>query len=1676
MYRPGWIREGEPMESDGVGGSRFGGRLARWTAPSPRLQDAVIREQAMALSLLLLFMLVWLLAMALLLRFVLTPGAGWRNPELHIVLAAGLLLLLAFALNRRGHYLAAASLTVVVLFGGVFAGTHLTLLGMLEPYYSRNSVDILSYLLLPLILGAVLLPMRLLVVTLLLAAAGVAAVPAVHSHVDWLRLLQGPLSYVIAVGALLLVVSYVVNLARRQRYQMVEWREQRYRSLFEQSPDAMFLVSTDGTIEAINTAGLLLFGYEREELEGGHIRQLYASPEERAALIAKTERQGLLIDEPLRMRRKDGAVLDCLVNIRLRIDPEGRAAGYQTVVRDVTARLKQDEDVKLKGQLLDLANDVVLLVDPGGEIMYSNEAAASLTGYPIDELVGMNIRRLNTPEGAEQVPSRISAMMRQGEYNFETVWVSRDGRRIDMEVRSRAVQSRGRMLFLSVGRDITRRKSDETELRLRSELLDLATDAVMLHDYTGKLLYVNQAVTQQTGYTREELLGMSLQDVDDAETSAMMRMRMAELMNQRAIAFEAGHRRKDGVVIPVDVRARIVEWEDRGVVLSVARDISERKKADAALKAERDRAQGYLDVAAVIFVALDSRGTITLVNHRCVDMLGASEQDLIGRNWFDTCVPTQERDRVRAVFDATMRGEAVGQETYENEVVTASGELRTIAWRNVVLWGDNGRPSGTLSSGEDITERRAVERALLQSEQRFRSLFEQSIDAIFGNAPDGSRMEANQAWLDLFGYTLEDLEGMNAGDLYAREEDRSAFVRIMEEKGAVRDEVELKKKDGIVMLCQRVAFARRDSAGKVVAYQGIVRDITAQRRAERELRESEERYRALFEQSLDAIWTLRPDGTGHVVNQAWLDMFGYTREDLSTLNAVDLYVNPVDRDDFLRRISQSGSVRDTVWFKRKDGTHVLCERTVVARRDDAGRIVAFQGVNRDITVAEQHKAALADELTRRRLLVEQSRDGIVVLDERGALVETNLTFARMLGYSMDEMHRLHVWDWDIPLSHETLLEMLATVDEKGDHFETRHRRKDGSVYDVEISSNGAVVGGRKLIFCVCRDISARKGAERELREREEKYRALFEQSLDPVCLVAADGTLLEANPAYLNLFGYEPADVGRVNVRGHYVNPAERDEYLRLLERDGAVIDRHAKLTRTDGSVMDCIRSSVAYRDESGRIVSIQTVTRDVTELLRAEGDLRRSEEKYRLLFEQSMDAVAIYALDGTLLDANPAHLALLGLSSADIGARNVLSAYVNPADRDEFLRLLERDGVVVDQEVRLRKVDGTEMDCVRTAVARRDAEGRLVAAQTVTRDITERKRAEQELRDSETRFRTLVEHTGLGTAISRTDGTIIACNEALPAMLGYTRDEFLALRMPDVCASREQREAVLAQTLRAGHVRNIEVEFRRKDGEPLFVSMTSVLVPLGGETVVVSQFLNITERKSAELELLRSREELQRSSEQLHELTTYLAEARENERTGIARELHDQLGQALTALSMDLDGVRRTAVSSGELPVERLDRMAALLEEMVSDVRRISSELRPGILDDAGLVPAIEWQLDRFRERSGLECRLVAPTDDAGLDRAASTALFRVFQELLTNIARHSAATRVQVTFERTDGEYVLSVADNGRGITQAQVDAATSLGIIGMRERLRPLHGTVEFRRRRPRGTTVLVTVPAR
>jgi PAS domain S-box-containing protein len=184
-----------------------------------------------------------------------------------------------------------------------------------------------------------------------------------------------------------------------------------------------------------------------------------------------------------------------------------------------------------------------------------------------------------------------------------------------------------------------------------------------------------------------------------------------------------------------------------------------------------------------------------------------------------------------------------------------------------------------------------------------------------------------------------------------------------------------------------------------------------------------------------------------------------------------------------------------------------------------GSLGGLIGVMTDITERKAMEAALAEEAIRRRILVEQSRDGIVVLDETGKVYEANQRYADMLGYTPEEVRRLYIWDWDAQWTREELLGQIRHSDAAGDHFETRHRRKDGAFVDVEISTNGVVLGGRKLVFCVCRDISSRKAAERALRESEEKFRLVFEKA--PIGIMHYDqmSVVTDCNEKFAEIIG-----------------------------------------------------------------------------------------------------------------------------------------------------------------------------------------------------------------------------------------------------------------------------------------------------------------------------------------------------------------------------------------------------------------------------------------------------------------------------------------------------------------------------------------------------------------------------
>jgi signal transduction histidine kinase len=247
--------------------------------------------------------------------------------------------------------------------------------------------------------------------------------------------------------------------------------------------------------------------------------------------------------------------------------------------------------------------------------------------------------------------------------------------------------------------------------------------------------------------------------------------------------------------------------------------------------------------------------------------------------------------------------------------------------------------------------------------------------------------------------------------------------------------------------------------------------------------------------------------------------------------------------------------------------------------------------------------------------------------------------------------------------------------------------------------------------------------------------------------------------------------------------------------------------------------------------------------------------------------------------------------------------------------------------------------------------------------------------------------------------------------------------------------------------------------------SKISVFVELHNKNAVLTR--EIAERKRVE-------EHLRRSEENLRALASHLQSVREEEWTRISREIHDELGQTLTGLKMDLTWLANRLTPDQTALAEKAKTMFGLIDDSVHSVRKIASRLRPEVLDELGLAAAIEWQAREFQMRAGIRCTVSVPPESFVTDAERSTAAFRIVQELLTNVARHANATRVAISMLVNADAMVLEIQDNGKGIAEADISSAKALGILGMRERVLPFGGKIEFTGSADKGTRAIVSIP--
>jgi PAS domain S-box-containing protein len=367
-------------------------------------------------------------------------------------------------------------------------------------------------------------------------------------------------------------------------------------------------------------------------------------------------------------------------------------------------------------------------------------------------------------------------------------------------------------------------------------------------------------------------------------------------------------------------------------------------------------------------------------------------------------------------------------------------------------------------------------------------------------------------------------------------------------------------------------------------------------------------------------------------------------------------------------------------------------------------------------------------------------------------------------------------------------------------------------------------------------------------------------------------------------------------------------------------------------------------------------------------------------------------------------------------------------------------------------------------AVPMKNPGGEIISLLGVTMDVTDKRKAELELKENEEKYRTLVEQAVDAIALFDAGGKILDVNTGAVDLLGYSKKELIGMYLPDILTAKEIKiKPVRFDLLQKGDSTIKRRIMRKKDGSLVQTEVRSQQLPDGRFLSVIR---DLTERIQAE-------KDLEDSYQAIRKLTSHIQNVREEERTSIAREIHDELGQQLTVMKMDVSWLKKEVGVKNESINIRLKELIDMLDETVKSVRRISAQLRPSLLDDLGLAAAMEWQLQEFEKRSGISTRFITSTAEIKLPVDINTALYRIFQESLTNVARHSKAKNVTVNLMEKNDQLILSIADDGKGFDKGSIANKKTLGILGMKERTSMIDGIYTIESIPDKGTVTTVAV---
>ena len=1465
---------------------------------------------------------------------------------------------------------------------------------------------------------------------------------------------------------------------RKNAEDKIRESEMKYRTLFEQSPAGIYQTTLLGKIITCNDAFAGMLGYRSfAELPVKDSSWFYFSGTERNTSIAELLEKGELINQEIMLKHKDGSPVYLVENCFLRKDTITCEDIIEGMMIDITRQKKstialRESEEKYRIFFESSMDGILLTAADDGAVLAANPAACNMFGMTEQEICLAGRKGLVDKDDLRLLPL-LQQRNEKGKAIGELTFIRKDGSKFPAELSSALfLDAAGKKKTSMIIRDISERKKNEEAL-IKSELylrgtLDSTNDGILAIDNNGKVITANNRFAE-LWHIPEDLISQkddrSLLEyvVGQLIDPEAFLSKVGELYNSDRTDFDMLHfrdnREFERYSTPLILNKIIV-----GRVWSF-RDVTEQKRAEVILKVSEQNLRQVLSSTADNFYVIDRNCNITLINESAEKNQSKAwgKPVTVGINIIDA-IPQEKKELLKSSLDQVFAGKKVEYEIHH----TIEGLAEWVLVTYMPVNDDSGAIIGVYIVTKDISERKKAELALTESEEKYRSVIEQATDFIMITDVEGNFSDANSNFYKTFGFIKNELMKLNINKFIDPEQLKEKPVRfdLLLKGETILNERRMVAKNGTIIDVEANVKLLPD--GRILA---IARDIRDRKKTEARLKEQEEQLRLFVEHSPASLAMLDKDMRYILVSKRWMTDYNLGDQQLIGKSHYEIFPGLTERWKNIHQLCLAGAIEksDDDSFTRADGSVDWVRWEIhpwYKASGEVGGIIMFTEV---VTERKKAQEEILDTNARFHMLTKATSDIVWDWNMLDDSLWWNDNYYSLLGIKkVKEITVINDWYSQI---HPDDLNRIRKDVEKGIRnnvtfwsHEYRFKKADGAyLHFLDRSFIMRNQDGQpyRMIGSMV-NMTPIYEAQKVVAESENRLRTIYETEPECIKLLGREGELLEMNPAGLAMIEAENLEMVKGKSVLGIVAPAYRKAFEKLT-RDvfkGKSGTLEFEIIGLKGAHRWLETHAVPMRDPAGTIIALLGVTINITERKKAEQAVKESEEKFRTMIEQAPDGIFISDQDAFLVDVNTSGCIMLGYSKEELLKMKYFDLISPENLKNDPLRIDDlMSGKIILNERKVIRKDGSEISV--EINAKLSANGLI---QSYIRDVTDRNKAEQAVKESEEKYRTLVEQAVDAIALYDATGKILDVNTGSANLLGYTKKELLQMSLSDVLTAEEIKlKPVQYDLLRKGNSTVRQRKLRRKDKSIVETEVRSQQLPDGRFLSVIR---DLTERIQAETEL-------ETSYQAIRKLTSHLQNIREEERTSIAREIHDELGQQLTVMKMDVSWLKKEVGIKNESVNIRLKELIGMLDETVKSVRRISSQLRPSLLDDLGLAAAIEWQLQEFEKKSGIITRFITSTTEIKLPIDIKTALYRIFQESMTNVARHSKAKNVRVNLSAKNNKLILSITDDGKGFDKREIADKKTLGILGMKERTSMIGGIYKIESIPGNGTVATVAI---